>query len=156
MLTMKKGAKVATDVVDKQQKKVAHQVKSSALTDEQKAVDRVVEIDADLKLAGAYTLLKELDEEKKTLQSIAKNFPPTQEVVFKGTIGEVTYSAGRRETVVTNKESLIKKLGQKLFNELAQVSLTDLKKYLSEEEIKQFTLVDYGSRSLKTVKKYDD
>jgi hypothetical protein len=156
MLTVKKPSKNTTAVAVEQQKKVSHKVKSGALTEDQRLVDRVVEIDTELKQANAFDLLKELEEKKKGLQSIAKTFPVTEEATIAGSIGEVVYSPCRREVQVIDKEGLIKKLGQKLFNEIAKVSLTDLQKYLSENEIEHFTSVSYGSRSLKTVKKYDD
>lgn len=135
--------------------KTAAKAKTSVLTQEQMLVDELVMIDLKLKAIDAKTMLERVDAIKKVLQSIAKELPSNEEAIFKGTLGEATFSPCRKDTVVVDKNGLVLALGQEMFNKIATVSLTDLKKYLSENEIVPLVTTGFGSRSLKTVKSYD-
>lgn len=135
--------------------KPKHKPKSGVLTAEQVLVDELVIIDAKLKELEIKPMLDRLDVIKKQLQSIAKELPPEAEAIIKGSIGETIFSPCRKETSIDDKNALIFVLGQKVFNEVASISLTDLKKYLSENEIAPLVKTGFGSRTLKAVKKYD-
>lgn len=134
-----------------------HKPKFKSLTAEQVLVDEMVTIDQKLKEMEADVLQKRFEEVKKQLAATAKTLPPEKPATFQGSIGQVEFSAARVESKINDKDDLIAALdkasgyGQKLFNEIASVSITDLKKYLSEDELNHLLEKVYGSRTLKSV-----
>lgn len=125
---------------------------SKHVTEEQKLIDELVELAEVIK--PLESKMKRYDEIKKLLQSIAKTFPPEQEAVLSGTIGEATLSKCRTETTITNMQAIHDQLGDEAFMALVKISITDLKAYLSEIEIAKVTEKSLGPRSLKAVKRF--
>jgi hypothetical protein len=142
-------------ITEEAAQKPKHKPKSGVLTAEQTLIDELVMIDTKLKELEVKPMLDRMEIIKKQLQSIAKDMDPQAEAVLKGSIGETIFSACRQTTSIDDKNALILVLGQKVFNEVASISLTDLKKYLSENEIAPLVVTGFGSRTLKAVKKYD-
>lgn len=52
---------------------------------------------------------------------------------------DIELGAKGSKTVITDKEKVLELLGEKVFFELAQISITDLKKYLTEDQIEEVT-----------------
>ncbi len=151
----KMGQAVVVTETTKVKAKPKTKTTSGVVTQDKVWVDELVQIDGELKDLEVLGKIERRDELKNLLQSVAKELPADQEATLKGTVGEVTFSKCRKETSISDKEGLISALGQDTFNLLASVSLTDLKKYLSENEIAPLVASTNGSRTLKTVKCYD-
>ena len=118
-------------------------------------VDKIVEmIDA---LSQAKGTMKDFEGLKKVLASFAAEgpFPDKEQVVLEGTKGQVVFSAKSNTTVIVDKQGLIgaikAKVGYKGLLAMLNISLTDAKKYLSEQELAQFTRVESGSRTFASV-----
>lgn len=130
--------------------------KTKQPTEVQALIDALVQVTSEITALGIKPLLDQQEQLKKTLKSLTDAFPPDQEAVLEGTIGEAIFSACRSETVIVDKAGLIKKLGQQVFNEVAVVKLEDVKKYLSEIEMDKFIEKKPGSRTFKGVKVFNE
>jgi hypothetical protein len=117
--------------------------------------EELIDLDYRLKQAEAYQMLKRVEELKKRLQSIAQESgaPAEQQYVFDTEEGQVVFSPCRMETTITNKASMITIMGQQTFNEVAKVTLTDARKYLSENELATVSVTEPGGRTLKAIMK---
>lgn len=114
-------------------------------------VIELVDLDGRMKDAGAYEMVKRIDELKKTLQSIAKDADPVQPVTFTCPSGVVVFGECRHETKISDKPMLIKLMGTAEYIEASSITLGDAKKYLSENELAKVVTVGYGSRTLKSI-----
>jgi hypothetical protein len=124
-------------------------VGKTVVTDEMKMVDELVTLDAFLVKHEVDAKLKRVAELKKQLQSVAEKMPLQVEAVIKGMTGEVTFSAAKQMTVFTGTQTDLKALmTPAVYDKVANVTLTDAKKYLSEIELAQVTEKQYGSRTL--------
>lgn len=123
--------------------------KPKQLTETQKLVNEYTQLAAKYDELEMATMIKRMDELKKRLQSIANEQNLNEAVTLTGTEGTVTFSPCREETVITDRDMMIKKLTPKVFVEIGKVNLGDIKKYLTEGEIQTFTEKQYGARSLK-------
>lgn len=157
VLVIKKKVVAQAQVGHSEEQQAQHKpkVSSKSLTTEQVLIDEAVQIDAELKASEAYEKLKRLDELKKQLQSIAQTFPAGEEAILTGSIGEVVMSPAKKNVELSDKDGLIEKIGQEAFNQIAKPTMTDIKKYLSEIEIAKVTNTTTGSRTLKTIRKYE-
>lgn len=117
--------------------------------------EELIDLDYRLKQAEAYQMLKRVEELKKRLQSIAQESgaPTDQQYVFDTDDGQVVFSPCRMETRLTDRPGLIKALGQETFNEVAKFTITDARRYLSDNELAKVSVVEPGSRTLKTITK---
>lgn len=148
------GGKQVGEVSDMAVAVQEHKPKFKSVTEEQLKVDEMVIIDQKMKALEVPEMQKRYDELKKELAATAKTLDPTKPATFVGTEGQIEFSPAREESKVKDKEALIAALGQEVFNQIATVSITDLKKYLSEHELIQLVEKVYGSRTLKSVVAY--
>lgn len=152
-LVIKKKAE--TEQVQVQKPKAKKSVTKStpqALSETEVLVNELVHLEEQMKALEVAKMQARHDELKKRLQSIAnENFEADVEAVLEGTNGKVIFSPRRTTTSIVDREQMIKLLSPKTFMELANVSLTDLKKYLSENEIESFVGKSFGARTLKAV-----
>ena len=132
---------------------VTPKVKGGVVTEDQALINEAAQINARLEELEVPAMQKRLDEIKKVFQAKGKELPQDEEAVFVGTEGRLVFSKARVELEITDRNAMIKALGQKVFNEIAKVTLTDMKKYLSEGEIFAFAQQVYGSRSIKVIEK---
>lgn len=131
-----------------------HKPKFKALTEEQVLVDEMVQLKQKMDELEVPAMEARYDECKTKLAAFAKTADPESEKVFVGSLGEVHYSACRVETKVVDKEGLVSAMTQEVFNQVATVKLTDLKKYLSPVEYEKLIERVYGSRTCKAVVAY--
>jgi hypothetical protein len=114
-------------------------------------VEELVNLYLKLKELGAYELIDRVDELKKLVQSSAQPTPDDQELILKSPSGTVVFSAVSKKTEISDKPKAISFLGSEQWLALSQVSITDLKKYLSESQLAECTKKGKGSRSMKSV-----
>lgn len=123
-----------------------------ALTETQALVNELVYLDAHMKQLEVKEMMARHEEVKKRLQSIANDTCISdKEAVLEGTEGKVVFSARRTTTTVVDRDQMLEKLTPDVFMQVANVTMTELKKYLSEGEIMSFSGQSYGARTLKTV-----
>lgn len=121
-----------------------------SLTETQALVNELVHLEAHMKELEVKAMMTRHDEVKKRLQSIANElFIPDNEAILEGTEGKVVFSPRRTNTAVVDRDLMIEKLTPEVFMQVANVTITDLKKYLAEGEIMSFAGQTYGARSLK-------
>lgn len=121
-----------------------------SLTETQALVNELVHLEAHMKELEVKAMMTRHDEVKKRLQSIANElFIPDNEAILEGTEGKVVFSPRRTTTAVVDRDLMIEKLTPEVFMQVANVTITDLKKYLAEGEIMSFAGQTYGARSLK-------
>lgn len=147
------GVSVKTKAVTTAKPGVASKpkVKGGVLTEEQALVNEAAQINAKLEELEVPAMMKRLDEIKKVFQAKAKDLPQDGEAIFEGTTGRMVFSKARVEIEIDDKPLMIKMLGQNVFNDAAKMTLTDLKKYLSEGELAKFSHLVYGSRTCKLI-----
>lgn len=116
----------------------------------QAQVDEFIMLRKTLMDLNAFELVKEYEKLKKVLQSIAsaEGVDMTAPYTFNSKLGDVTFTAAKTGLEVTDKAKMIEVLGDAQFAAIANVSMTDLKKYCSLSELSQFTEKVTGSRSL--------
>lgn len=115
--------------------------------------EELIEIHTYLSGLEAFTKLKRLDELKKGLQQVMADSgaDEKQPYVFHTDSGSAEFGPCSNTTEIIDKVAMIKALGMDTFKEIAKVGITDLRTYLSANEIEQFTAHGFGSRSLKSV-----
>lgn len=150
-LTVKKAAQTtqAAKPVSKASAKPVAKAKQKVLTETQMLVNEYAHLAHQYEQQEIGAMVKRMDELKKRLQSIANETSPGDTVTLAGTEGTVTFSPCREETVITDRDKMIKALTPKVFVEIGKVNLGDIKKYLSEGEIQAFSEKQYGARTLK-------
>jgi hypothetical protein len=115
--------------------------------------DELIALSNKLKELEVDKINDRITEIKAELQSIAKNFPPEDAMTIKGQLGVVELTACSKSTKVEDMEGLLgyaeDKLGHEAMISLVKVTLTDLKKVLSADEIGKFSVDVAGSRSCK-------
>ena len=94
---------------------------------------------------------------KKTLQSIANdNLPPDQVAIFEAQGGEIEFSKRTTACAVTEPAKLLEKLiaqfGVEAVASVVKIGVTDVKKLMSEAELKGFVSYGPGHRTLKSVR----
>jgi hypothetical protein len=92
---------------------------------------------------------------RKHLQLIAtENFPPDKPVTFECNDGSLTFSPCTETVEFTHPSKVALSLlamGEEVADACLTVRLTDLRKVLTEEEIKKISKKTYGSRKLSSV-----
>lgn len=125
----------------------------AVVTDEMKVVDELVSLDQWMQQHEVDAKVKRIGELKKVLQSIAADMPATTDATITGVVGEVTFGPAKLMTTFNCSQTDLKAaLGAEVYDQLASVTLTDAKKYLSEIEMDKLTDKEFGSRNLKTCK----
>lgn len=124
-------------------------------TEQQLKVDELVQIDQKMKELNVDLMVKRREELRKELQSIAQLADPEEEVKLEGMEGYVLFSKASVKLEFQDQNALVEKLTPGVFNLIAKVSVTDAKKYLSENEIANIAAKSFGSRTLKAVMKND-
>lgn len=80
--------------------------------------------------------------EKRVLAWLEETGQAEEKYAYATTRGKIEFSAVPNKTEVTDKEKLVEVVEQEeegLFARLANITLTDLKKYLSAKQIEKFT-----------------
>ena len=148
-------AKQVQETAAKPKAAVTHTPKAKAsqvVSEAQAMVDEAVQIHQRLEELEVPAMQKRLDEIKKHFSGIAKSMPFDEVAVFKGTKGEMEFTKASMEVEITDKPGLVKALGKDVFMEIAKVGVTDMKKYLAQNEIDQFTTKVPGSRRLASIR----
>ena len=126
-----------------------------AQTPAEALADELINITAKLREFEVDAMNKRVTAIKGELQSIAENFPANQPMTIKGTLGIVELTACSETTKVNDMEGLLEYADQKIGHEalmsVIKVTLTDLKKVLSQGEIDKFSEKVQGSRSCKVM-----
>lgn len=125
---------------------------SQVVSEAQAMVNEAVQIHKKLEELEVPAMQKRLDEIKKHFSGIAKSMPQDEVAVFKGTEGELEFTKASQEIEITDKDGLIKALGKEVFKEISKVSVTDMRKYLAQNEIDQYTSKVNGSRRLASIR----
>lgn len=127
--------------------------KAKQKTEAEALAEEMINLHQTMTLAGAFVMMKRYEELKKQLQSVANESgaPKDQPYTFSTDIGTVVFKECRTETTITDKSFILKQLGQNTFMDLAKITLTDAKKYLSDNELSQCTEKGFGSRVLQAV-----
>lgn len=117
------------------------------------AAEEMLHIYQRLLADDAFVMMKKYEELKKSLQSIAADSgaSTTEPYVFKTDFGTITFSPTASVTKITDKAKMIELLGDEVFAKVATVTLGDLGKYLSANELEQITEKIDGSRKLVSV-----
>lgn len=123
-----------------------HQPPQEQYTALSQVVDRMVEIHTELE--GYETLMEEYDELKKFVKDLMAHRDPEEALILHGTKGDVYLNKCRVEHQVTDKKKLLRMLGRTLFDQLATFSITDLRKFLGQQQIDTVTTPYYGPRSV--------
>jgi len=130
----------------------AKEKEAQSMTETQALVNELVYLDAHMKQLEVKEMMARHEEVKKRLQSIANDTCiPDKEAVLEGTEGKVVFSSRRTTTTVVDRDQMLELLTPEVFMQVANVTMTELKKYLSEGEIMTFSGQSYGARTLKTV-----
>lgn len=124
-----------------------------ALTEEQIAdLDEFVQLKRDLDEMMVKEKLKSAETIRKELQSIAKEFPPSERVVLKGTLGEVAFKEASDVRKITDVKGLIAALkaaiGMEGLLSMINVSLVEAEKYLGAVELEKYVTHTTDSRTL--------
>lgn len=96
--------------------------------------------------------LEKLDPLKKKVEKLEKGilgavdevFDPSVDLVLQGEENELLLGPRGKRTSITDKDKLVDLLGIDLFVKLAKVSVTDLKKYMTPEDVEQVTTAKYA------------
>ena len=149
-ITSKKAEKLATVVEDAQTPKLDEEVRNAA-----DVVDEYV--DSALKLKKKQDALVPLEKGVETLTDELRMIAGEQDwklpLTMVGLDHEVELSAVPKKVTHIDKKALIKILGQDQFNELAEISIGDMRKYLNPKELEKVMTEDrQGKRTVKVRK----
>lgn len=137
------------------EQKVAPQteVKVVKKTETQQLVDEYADLYQKLEASGMKPVMKRMEELSKSLRAKVDEIgaDPTKPYVFNTPESTVEFSACTNSLEITDRKTMIAKLGQDTFNQVAKVGVTELKKYLSPVEIQSFSVGTYGHRTVKSV-----
>ena len=114
-------------------------------------VDRIVELRK--QIAEVAPLQKELDNLTKDLRTQAMEQDPDQVVSFEGTDHMVVFGEAAHTRSLTDVIGAKKALGNDTFFEIAKVTLGDLDKYLTAEELAPLIEEGRGARKIDVVEK---
>lgn len=133
-----------------------HSPLTAGLSEEQLLAEELLDLDAKIKAAGVAAINKRIAEIKGQLQLIAQeNADPKAEFKIVAPSGTVILGKCAETTQVSDMEGLLayadKKVGHEAIMAVLSVTLGDLKKLLSENEIASFSTKGYGSRVCKVV-----
>lgn len=120
---------------------------------EEALVIEMLDLEKKIRMVEADKMLKRKEEIRKQLlgTDAVKEADPTLPYSFDADEGKIVFSACSNKVEITDMPGLVKKIGLDTFLEIASVTVTDLKKVLSENEIAQFSEKKQGSRTLKAV-----
>lgn len=90
---------------------------------------------------------------KELLEIVEKQAGPDDVVTIEGKLGIVKFGQASNKRVLIDAKAVHKMLGDETFYALASVSLTDLDKYLTEEQRKQVLDTERGSRGMDVLPK---
>ena len=71
---------------------------------------------------------------------------PSQKITLTGNEHELKLGAKGRSTHITNMELAVDLLGEELFLKLANITMKDLKAYLTPEQLEQVTATKYATK----------
>ena len=120
-----------------------------------KLIDEIVELQSFLSDPKIKQKMKRFEEIKKYFADKARTAGVVDEVVFRSKSGEVTFSKPAKSVEVVDNQGLADKLGYEVFTGIVKVPLTQLRMYLSEIELQEFTKEVTGSRSFTGARKLD-
>lgn len=147
------SVKFAQALQSQEQKPTTSLKVSEKLSEAQMLAGQLITLHQELEKIDAFNLMKAYDGIKKNLASavLAESHDPASAVTIECPEGSVVFKACTKRTQVTDKVAMIETLGDELFAQLAEVSVTDLKKYLGEAAIAGFTEEVYAFRTLSAV-----
>jgi hypothetical protein len=145
-----------TAVEEKPQTKTANF--APAITKEQELAEEYLSLHARYQDLEVYQLTKRMNEVRQALLAqIPEEMDPTTEVHYHCDSGCVTFAPACETIEVKKKLELMQHLVEKFDSDVlagvVKFSLTDLKKVLSEAELKQFVESKLGTRHIKAVHK---
>lgn len=118
--------------------------KAKAKSKIEEAADKVIAIERQIQKMNIKELLKEQAEAMAVLKAAAADKPKNQEITFHGDGGVINFSTARMETQVVDRDGLIEALGQEVVNALFKIPITEVKKYLSDDQKEQFLKEERG------------
>jgi len=146
-VTIQKKMAQATQAQEQQQEQLQENAEVVGL------VEKLATIN--LKIDALKPLEKEAGTIKKTLlEKIPKDHPETERYVFEGTDHVAEFSPHSKKRLIMDMVKAREIMGEDLFMKIASVSLTDVDKYLSDEEKVKFIVEsDTGPRTCKVKEK---
>ena len=114
-------------------------------------VDRIVELKKAIDAVAS--LAKEYSKLTTQLREQAMQQDPSQVVSFEGTTHTVVFSEASKVRKLGDMKEIKKALGNEVFFEVAKVTLGDMDKYLTPEEINNLVTVEDGPRKIDVVEK---
>lgn len=123
------------------------------LSEAQTLAGQLIVLHQELSKLDAFNLIKAYEDIKKNLASAvaAESHDPANAVTISCPEGTVTFKAATKRTTVVDKGAMIEALGDALFAQLAEVKVTDLKKYLGDVQVASFTEEVYAFRTLAAI-----
>jgi hypothetical protein len=120
-------------------------------------VTRYIELYKKLQEYDVTPITKEMDEIKKTLQSIAtEQIEPSSPAIFSSSAGEIEFGKCTDKKVFNSTPTLLEdlkaKFGPDAILAVCKIGVTELGKLLSPLEMKKYYTIEPGSRSLKSVR----
>ena len=85
-------------------------------------------------------------QEKSIIDAVDEVLVPSAEITLTGTEYDVHLGPQGQRTEVVDILKAVEFLGEELFLKLAKISVTDLKKYLTPEQVAQVTETEYKTK----------
>ena len=127
------------------------------MTEVEALATELLTIEAELLKVDLTPMLTRKEELKKALQSIAlETCDPDQPFIIDVEAGRVEFSKQPMQTTITDKDGLLTavmtSVGPEAVTKLIKITLTDAKKYLSENELANYTTTELGkTRTCKAI-----
>lgn len=110
-------------------------------------VDKIVEQNPAILAAKEPKKLQE-QARKELLELVQPSHEPTDEIVVKGTKGQVRFSPCSTKRSCVDPQKVHQMLGDEAFYAIITVSLTELDKYLTPHQVAQVVVPECGSRGM--------
>lgn len=113
---------------------------------------QLADIKRQLTQMGAYQLLDQFDAIKKDLSSYVAGVQTKEAITIPiPSGGYVKFTAPKKTVKITDQKALKAMVGANVYDQIASVSLTDAKKYVTELQLAEITETSDGARSLKEI-----
>lgn len=147
------------EVIQQAQEQVVQQahsvaVKAPALvTTEMIALaTQLADVKRQLTQMGAYQLLEQFEAIKKDLSGLVAKVKSKEAVTIPiPSGGYIKFTAPKKVVKITDQKALKAMIGANVYEQIASVSLTDAKKYVTELQLAEITEEKDGSRSLNEI-----
>ena len=114
-------------------------------------VDRIVELKKIIDAVSPAS--KEFAKLTTELRTQAMEQDPAEKVVFEGSDHNIVFSEASKVRKLGDMKEVKKALGNEIFFEVAKVTLGDIDKYLTVEEVAELVTVESGPRKIDIVEK---